>query len=234
MKSQTANCIILGHKNFGEFDKLIFLYSEEFGKIKVIAKGARKITSKFTGHLETLNICVASLYFGPRNIILTEIATIKNFKEIREDLEKLRSALQIAEITNQIVYENQSLDNLSELIEQTIHHLCTSKKSSLIAHSYMIKFLDKVGIIPDFKTNRAFQEQPTEEKYLKFFHFIKTKPLDQIEKIQLTKKEETQIKKLIKNLVETETEKPMNFWTQPPSIQQKQSFHDPKNPINDK
>ena len=120
MKSQSSTCIIIGHKNLGESDKVIHLYSEEFGKIRVIAKGARKITSKFTGHLETLNICNVLIYFGPKNIILNEINTLKNFKEIREDLEKLKCALIISEVVNQLVYENQKIENLIQLIEENL------------------------------------------------------------------------------------------------------------------
>ena len=74
MRNISEKCVILGHKNFNESDKLVFLYSDKFGRIKAIAKGARKITSKFTGHLETLNICFVTLYFGPRNIIITELS----------------------------------------------------------------------------------------------------------------------------------------------------------------
>ena len=41
MKTATLKCIILGHKNFSDKDKLVFLYNEELGKLRVIAKGAR-------------------------------------------------------------------------------------------------------------------------------------------------------------------------------------------------
>jgi len=71
MKRATTIAIVLGSKNFMESDKIVHLYSEDLGKIRAIAKGARRITSKFVGHLETLNLVTASLYFGPKNTILT-------------------------------------------------------------------------------------------------------------------------------------------------------------------
>lgn len=187
MKTQKTTCIILGNKSFGESHKLIYLYSKEFGKIKVIAKGARKITSRFTGHLETLNICTAELYFGPKNIILTEITTIKNSKRIRGNLEKCTSALKIAEISNKLIYENQSFEDLSGLIEETIDYINKSKKSSLIALSYIIKLLDKIGLIPNSK--------------IKFLEFLK-KPFREIEKSNHTKQEEQQIKTLVTRILE--------------------------------
>lgn len=202
MKNLTTKGIILGHRNFGESDKLIFLYSEDLGKIKTIAKGSRKITSKFTGHLETLNLCNISLYFGPKNIIIQEIQTIRNFRSQKENLETLTSALQISEITNQLIYENQNIEELLPLLEISIHHINNSSKPDLIAISYIVKLLDKMGLIPDFKEVNT----KLEEKYLKFLNFIKTRPLSEIENIKLTKEEKIIIQGVIQNIIERETQ----------------------------
>ncbi|MBD3360522.1 DNA repair protein RecO [Candidatus Peregrinibacteria bacterium] len=198
MKTATTRCIILGHKDFGESDKIIYLYSEELGKIRAIAKGARKITSRFTGHLETLNICTASLYFGPKNIILREISTEKNFFKLRKSLKTISNSLQIAEITNHMLFENKTLDKLIELLENTINHIQTSRKKSLIKTAYLIKLSDKAGMIPDFKQTKI----PTGLKYSKFFNFIKNKPYKEIEKISLTKRETKNIKKITNELLQ--------------------------------
>jgi DNA repair protein RecO len=205
IKSKNANCIILGHKNYGEYHKLVFLYTEEFGKIKVVAKGARKISSKFTGHLETLNICQAALYFGPRNIILTEIQTIKSPQEIRDNLQKLSHALQIAEITNRMVYENQIYQELTPLLRETIEKLNHSEKPQLISQSYIIKLLDLVGLIPDFKET----ESNLDHKYIKFFQYLKAEPFHQIEKIKLSTEEKSIIEQITSRVIERETQKPL-------------------------
>lgn len=197
MKSTSVNCVILGHRDFTENDKLIFLYTEEFGKIKVIAKGGRKITSKFTGHVETLNFAMAEIYFGPKNIILKEIITIKNFKKIRDSLDKLSAAIQIAEITNHLLYESQKIDNLMGLLTDTLQQLSTSEKPALTSQAYMIKILDQSGMMPDFKTVVS----SLEEKYLKFFHYLKTQPLNAIDKISVTEKENETINLVIKKIL---------------------------------
>ncbi len=208
MKSLNVKCIILGHKNFSEKDKLVFLYTQDLGKIKAIAKGSRSITSKFTGHLETLNFCTAKLYFGPKNIILTEITTDKIYFRKRTSLGTISNALDIAEITNQLLFENQKFKNLSKLIETTIKHLKSSRKKTLIKIAYIIKLLDKSGLIPDFKQTKI----SCEEKYIKFFNFIKSKSYSEIEKIKLTKSEKSYIKEVAKNLIHKETGKSFTFY----------------------
>ncbi|MDD3861733.1 MAG: DNA repair protein RecO [Candidatus Gracilibacteria bacterium] len=205
MRRFSAKCIILGHKDLSENDKFVFLYNEEMGKIKAVAKGARKITSKFTGHLETLNICTAEFYISPRNILITEISTDENFRNVRENLETLSGALQIAEITDKLLYENQKLENLIKLIQKTISHLSKTKKPLLISMAYMIKLLDKIGIIPDFKAIE--NEFNLEQKYRKFFEYLKTKTLTEIEKIHLTKEETSNIKNFLNRIIEEETGK---------------------------
>lgn len=197
MKNCTTTAVILGNKNFSENDKIIFLYSEQLGKIKVVAKGARKITSKFTGHLETLNFIEAGLYFGPKNIILREVVTTKNFKYLRENFEKLTVALKIAELTNKITYENQNIEKLTDLIKETLQHLKFSQKENIINHGYILKFFNKLGLIPDFKSSRI----SIETKYKKYFEFIKVQPFAKIEQINLSKKEHQKVDVLLHNLI---------------------------------
>ncbi len=189
MKNLTTNVVILGHKNIGESDKLVFFYSEDLGKTKVIAKGARKLTSKFTGHLETLNFSTISLYFGPKNIILQEIQTKNSYLKNINNFEIIKTAIQIAEITDQILFEEQSLDDLLPLMRSTLKHLSKTQKPSLILTSYLIKLLDKAGHIPDFHSTSLSME----DKYMKFFHYLKTNNLEEIEKICLKDEEERKI-----------------------------------------
>lgn len=199
-KTLTDKFVILGHKNFSEKDKLVFLYSDEHGKLKVIAKGARSITSKFTGHLETLNFCTANLYFGPKNIILTDISTNKSHFRKRKCLSTISHAIRIAEISNKIIYENQQIENLEPLISETIKNLKVSGKKSLIFTAYIIKILDKLGVIPDLRETKV----SLEEKYVKFLNFVKEKPFSEIEKISPTKAEKEKIQQIITLLIEKE------------------------------
>lgn len=199
MKNATADAIILGNKNFGETDKLIFLYCKGLGKIKAIAKGARKITSKFTGHLITLNFCRVSLYFGPRNIILTEIISLTQKTErIKNELSHLQAGLRIAEITNKMLHENEEVLDLDKLLKHTLYHLKNSQKPELISLAYIIKLLEKQGLMPEFKELKT----KIQEKYLKFFNYIITQNYGNIEKIALKKTEKAHIENIILKLIQ--------------------------------
>ncbi|MFN2162508.1 MAG: DNA repair protein RecO, partial [Candidatus Promineifilaceae bacterium] len=51
-RTYRTEAIVLKRSDFGEADRLLTLYSKEFGKIRAIAKGARKPQSRKTGHVE--------------------------------------------------------------------------------------------------------------------------------------------------------------------------------------
>lgn len=51
-----TNAIVLKRENIFEADRLYHLYTEDFGKVKAIAGGARKINAKLSGHLEPFNL----------------------------------------------------------------------------------------------------------------------------------------------------------------------------------
>ncbi|MDO8574994.1 MAG: recombination protein O N-terminal domain-containing protein [bacterium] len=61
-----TNAIILKRENIFEADRLYYLYTEDFGKVRAIAGSVRKINAKLSGHLE------------PFNIVWVELATKKN------------------------------------------------------------------------------------------------------------------------------------------------------------
>ena len=187
MKNLTTDCIILGHRNLGENDKAIFLYTEKMGKLRTIAKGSRKLTSRFTGHLETLNFCTVELYFGPHQTLITEIANSKNILKEVSDLKTINAALKIAEITNKYIFEEQKVENLIPLLIETLEKISQNKeKTELIKNAYIIQLLDKVGIIPDFKENNF----DIKEKYIKFFNYLRTRSLNDINCINLKSEEE--------------------------------------------
>lgn len=204
MKNATITGFILGSRNLGENDKTIFIYNTELGKIKATAKGCRKITSKFTGHLETLNKIKASIYFGPRNIILTEITDTRISRNV--DFNHLKCRLQIAELTNQLVFESQIIEGLNRLLEETLRYLDTSEKTSLLTLAYIIKLLDKTGLVPDFEDFVVSEsQQKIATKYLKFINYAKEKSFFDIEKISLSEAEEAFLQNILKRIIERET-----------------------------
>ncbi len=56
MATYQTNAIVLGREDIFEADRIYYLYTEEFGKVRAIAGSVRKIKAKLTGHLEPFNL----------------------------------------------------------------------------------------------------------------------------------------------------------------------------------
>ena len=47
-----VNAIILRRADFGEADRMVTIFTPDRGKLKLLAKGARKTNSRKAGHIE--------------------------------------------------------------------------------------------------------------------------------------------------------------------------------------
>ena len=56
MATYQTNAVVLKREDIFEADRLYYLYTEDFGKVRAIAGGVRKINAKLTGHLEPFNL----------------------------------------------------------------------------------------------------------------------------------------------------------------------------------
>jgi DNA repair protein RecO (recombination protein O) len=85
---------------FAETDKLLTVFSREKGKFNVIAKGARRPTSKFGGRCEVLAYNALLVAEGRSLNILSQAETIQTFQKIRDDFEAFNVAARMVRIVN--------------------------------------------------------------------------------------------------------------------------------------
>ena len=57
--SYKTEAIVLKRTNFGEADRLVTVFSQPRGKLVLLAKGIRRLTSRKKGHLELFNRATA-------------------------------------------------------------------------------------------------------------------------------------------------------------------------------
>src|SRR3989344_7746991 len=64
--------VILGQSEIGEADKLLAVYSRDFGKITILAKSSRLLQSKLKGHLKTGAYSRLMFVQGADRLLLTD------------------------------------------------------------------------------------------------------------------------------------------------------------------
>ena len=110
--------IVLRSINLSETDKLVTFMTEHYGKVKCVAKAARKIKSRFVGSLEPMSY-IYLIYFGKENQQLHRLNhadIIQSFQTVREDFQKLYTGIYMNELVDVMVASIGSSDDHFNLI----------------------------------------------------------------------------------------------------------------------
>ncbi|MCX6784040.1 MAG: DNA repair protein RecO [candidate division WWE3 bacterium] len=115
--------VIIKRSNYREADKWLTLITREKGKIRVLAKGLRKLSSKRGGKLELFNLVRLQVAPGKAYLVAAEVETLETFPKFRQDLAKLSLVFTFAEIVDVLTAEEQvnvnSLGLLTNFLRQS-------------------------------------------------------------------------------------------------------------------
>jgi len=148
-----ARGIIIGHQNWREADKFLSIYSEEYGKIKVMAKGARKITSKLAGSLEPLILANIMVARGKNNDTVVGSDVIINFKNTKNNLAKVWLAGFFCNLIDSSTKEHQKDTRIFQLLLESLHYLEAADigddKLTMVKFYFVWRYLVSLGYQPE-------------------------------------------------------------------------------------
>jgi len=165
-RSRRVDALILRHQRWGEADRLITIFTREHGKLRIVAKGARKTTSRKAGHLEPFMRSALQLAQGRDLWIVTQAETINAFLPMREDLQRLSIASYVIELLDKFTYEDGSNPQLFRLAVETLERLCTTDSIFVVLRYYEMRLLDIMGYRPQlFQCIGCQEEIKAEDQY---------------------------------------------------------------------
>ena len=147
-RSLRTEAIVLRHIDWGEADRLLWLFTREQGKIRIIAKGIRKLRSRKAGHLEPFIHSNLLLAYGREMWIVTQAETIDAFIPLREDLLRLGYASYVIELLDRFTYEEGENRPLFNLLVDTLRRLSSEENPVFAVRYYELRLLDLVGFRP--------------------------------------------------------------------------------------
>ncbi len=147
-RSLRVEGIILRHREWGEADRLLTIYTRELGKIPAIAKGVRKPRSRKGGHLEPFMRSSLLVARGRTFYILTQAEAIDNYPNLREDLTLLSMASYLVELLDRFIYDEEENRALYRLLRDSLNRLNRGDDADLVSRYYEIRLLDQVGFRP--------------------------------------------------------------------------------------
>ncbi|MCS7010464.1 MAG: DNA repair protein RecO [Anaerolineales bacterium] len=148
-RSFRVEAIVLRHSDWGEADRLLVLYARERGKLRALAKGARRIKSRKAGHLEPFTRVTLQLARGRDLPIVTQAETLDPYFPLREDLIRMAHAAWAVELLDRFTYEDAA-ENLAvfSLLAETLKRLAVEADPWLALRYYEVRLLDLLGFRP--------------------------------------------------------------------------------------
>ncbi|MBI2861248.1 MAG: DNA repair protein RecO [Chloroflexi bacterium] len=146
-----TEAIILRHWDMGEADRLIALFTPYLGKVRAVAKGARRPRSKLGGHLELFTHSQLAMARGRNLDLITQAQTIQPFSELRADLALMASACYLIELVDRATEDRQESFPLYDLTLRTLGRLGQARKPQLLLRWYELQMLEVLGYRPQLE-----------------------------------------------------------------------------------
>jgi DNA repair protein RecO (recombination protein O) len=169
-RSIRVHAIVLRHADWGEADRLVIVYTREQGKLRALAKGARKITSRKAGHLEPFTHVKLQLSRGRDLFIVTQADTVDAYLSLSESLALTGNASYVVELLDRFVYEEEGANpSLFRLLADTLARLAARHDTWLAVRYYELRLLDFLGFRPQlFECANCGRAIEAEDQFFSF------------------------------------------------------------------
>ena len=144
-RSYKLEAIILKRINFSEADRLITVFSKNHGRVVLVAKGVRKITSRKKGHLELFTHVKLQVAKTKGLGIITEAETITNFSKLGQNLNRARIAYLLAELIDKMTAEEQEQEEVFYLLLDSLVTLNSQKATKNFILNFEVSLLEFLG-----------------------------------------------------------------------------------------
>jgi DNA repair protein RecO (recombination protein O) len=150
-RNYQTEAIVLKKIKLGEADRILTLYTSDYGKIEAIAKGVRRPKSKMAGHLELLTYSQVRLARGRNLDTIIGSQTVDSFMSLKDDLWLTSLGLYAAELVNQFTVVHVASHPLFQLLLETLRHLSQAENTELILRYFELHLLDLAGYRPQLQ-----------------------------------------------------------------------------------
>ena len=131
METFTVEAIVLDTKNFGDANKVVTLFTKEFGKLEANAYGCRRSRSPISGAMQMFNHISAELSRGVKVDTIREADILNFYDALTANLERLAYASLFFEIVNRMTLPLEKSSETFYLLEKSLPVL--SKRNPKVA-----------------------------------------------------------------------------------------------------
>jgi len=114
---------IVKKQDLRETDQIFTVYTQDFGKIRILGRAIRKIDAKLKGNFQLFHLVELEFVQGKNHKTLTNALVVGEFIQIKKDLKKMKAAYQIAQALDSLIKREEGEKKIWELLEETLTRL---------------------------------------------------------------------------------------------------------------
>ncbi|HEY8591145.1 MAG TPA: DNA repair protein RecO, partial [Naasia sp.] len=143
--------VVLRTHKLGEADRIVTMLSRNHGKIRAVAKGVRRTSSKFGARLEPFMVVDVQLYEGRSLDVITQAESLASYgAAIAEDYAAYTAANVMVETADKLVEGERSLQQYLLLLGALRSLSKGEHGPGLTLDSYLLRALSIAGWAPTF------------------------------------------------------------------------------------
>ena len=143
--------IVLRTIRLGEADRIVTILTLGHGKIRAVAKGVRRTTSRFGARLEPTSRVALQCYRGRDLDTVTQVETLEVHRALREDYTLLTHAVTMLEVVDQVSPDREPNPALFRMLVGALRTLDTTP-SPVVTPGFLWKVLTLEGVRPHLET----------------------------------------------------------------------------------
>lgn len=226
--------IVLSYSKYKESSKIVKVFTEKLGKISILARGAYNVKSNLLSVTQEFSLCEFTLIKGKSFYYIKDAKVINSKISIRDNFQRLMYGNFYNEIIDKNLYENEVNQKVFYLLEKTLNKLAKEDDNFLLLTlAFEIKFISLIGYRPNlirccecksesfdkmYFSNEAgglicynciekyFQSYKISKKHIYLLNKLLYSPFEEIENINVQKKDLVEIQEILINYVKEKTE----------------------------
>ncbi|MFW6073956.1 MAG: DNA repair protein RecO [Chloroflexota bacterium] len=144
--------VTLKHMELGETDRIVTVFTEEYGKHGLLARGIRRPGNRNAGAMEPFNVIRGTAVRGRTLNIMTQVETVKSFRELRHSEPLIATAGLFADLVDSLTLEEQPQKEIFDLLVASLDLLAEGESPARITLIFEYGLLRELGYRPELHT----------------------------------------------------------------------------------
>jgi len=150
-----ATGFIFKKEDRSDTDRVFYVFTNDYGKLKIFAKSIRKIDSKLKSGIDIFSLSEVEFIQGKSKKTLTDAIFVRNFKKIKSSPRRFEVAGRIAESMDDFIKEQEKDKKIFDLLGDSLGRLnddaLEQKSCELVYYHFIWNFFSELGFKPELE-----------------------------------------------------------------------------------